>query len=67
MDKCFFIAARQILWDKNAWLQPARLGFLIRALEQIVADEETSPEYRVEAEMLIKKLYMAGKKPAGAI
>ena len=67
MDNHILIAARQLLWDKNAWREPGFLSFVIRTLEQIVADEDTSPAYRTEAEMLIKKLYTAGKKPAGAI
>lgn len=67
MDDHILIAARQLLWDKHAWREPGFLSFVIRTLEQQVADEDTSPAYRMEAEMLIKKLYMAGKKPAGAI
>jgi len=66
MDDHFLIAARQLLWDKNAWREPAFLNLVIRALEQKVAEQDTSPAYRTEAEMLIRKLYSAGKKPAGA-
>lgn len=66
MDDHIVIVARQLLWDKNAWREPAFLNFVIRTLEQSVADEDASSAYRTEAKMLIKQLYMAGKKPAGA-
>jgi hypothetical protein len=57
------VTARQLLWDKEAWRQPAFLGFAIQMLDQIVEDDAQSSEARNEAQMLIKKLYQAGKAP----
>ena len=62
-----FVPARQLLWDPNAWRKPAYLAFIIRTLEATVAEGFERPEDQAEALMLIKKLYLAGKKPAGAI
>jgi hypothetical protein len=64
---CIFVAARQFLWNKEIWREPGRVGFVIRTLQQIAANDETNPEARTEAEYLIKKLYEAAKKPPGAI
>ncbi len=66
MTDSWFVFARQLAWNKNAWREPARIGLAITVLQQILAAESASPEHRAEAEMLIKKLYLAGKKPAGA-
>jgi hypothetical protein len=63
MEDYRLVAARQLRWDKEAWRKPAHLALVIRALKQIVADESESPVSRAEAEMLTKKLYMAGKEP----
>lgn len=63
----YFTFPRQLAWNKDAWREPARIGLAIQFLEQILASEDASPESRAEAEMLIKQLYKAGKKPAGAI
>jgi len=60
------IFPRQLAWNKEAWREPARIGLAIHILQQILADENASPEYLAEAEMLIKKLQVVGKKPAGA-
>ena len=57
------VTARQLLWDKEAWRQPAFLAVAIQMLGQIVEDDAESSEARNEAQMLIKKLYQAGKAP----
>ncbi len=58
------IAARQLSWDKDAWREPAYLAFVIRTLKEIAVNETESRESRAEAEMLMKKLYKAEKRPA---
>ncbi len=57
------VTARQLLWDKEAWRQPAFLFFAIQMLDQIVENDAEAPEARNEAQVLIKKLYQAGKAP----
>jgi hypothetical protein len=67
MNDYRFVAARRLVWNKDAWREPALLALAIRALNQLVAGESGSPESLAEAEMLIKKLYIAGKKPPMAM
>jgi len=67
MGETMLIFARQLAWNENAWREPARIGLAISSMKKIIASENVSHEHRAEAEMLIKKLYLAGKKPAGAI
>jgi len=57
------VAARQMVWDKEIWRRPASLGLAIRALEHILENEDPSNGERAEIEMLIRKLYAAGKPP----
>lgn len=58
------VAARQMVWNKEIWRQPASLGLAIRALKQILENEELSSGERAEVEMLIRKLHAAGKAPS---
>jgi len=67
MDQCGLIFPRKLVWNKDAWREPARIGLAILICEGVLADEDTSPEHRAEAEMLIRNLRLAGKKPPGAI
>lgn len=67
MDDSYFVFARKLVWNNDAWREPARIGLAISILQQILASENASHQQRAEAEMLVKKLYNAGKKPAGAI
>jgi hypothetical protein len=57
------VAARQMVWDKEIWRRPASLGLAIRALQQILENEEPSSGEQAEIEMLIRKLYAACKPP----
>jgi hypothetical protein len=57
------IAARRMVCNNEIWREPARVGLAIRTLEQILENEETSSAERAEIEMLIRKLYAAGKPP----
>jgi hypothetical protein len=64
MNDFRLVAARQLRWDKDAWRDQGHLALVIRTLEQMVADETESAETRAEAEMLIRKLRVVGKRPA---
>jgi hypothetical protein len=57
------VSARILVWNKDAWRNPAFLHLTIRMLEQIVNSDVESPESQAEAKMLIKQLYLAGKTP----
>lgn len=65
-DDIRLVAARRKIWDKDAWRDAGLLGLIIRNLKAITDDETEALSARAEAEMLIKKLYIAGKRPAGA-
>jgi len=58
------VAARQLVWNKEAWRQPAYLGLVIRTLQDMLAADPEDPTMRAELESLIKRLYAAGKAPA---
>jgi hypothetical protein len=64
MEDFRLVAARQLAWDKEACRKHAYRALVIHALEGIVASDVEQPVSRAEAEMLIKKLYAVGKKPA---
>ncbi|HVU19476.1 MAG TPA: hypothetical protein VHE09_02020 [Rhizomicrobium sp.] len=57
------IVGRSMLWEKDLWRQPGRVGLAIRALQLMVDSEGEEAKDRREAEMLISKLYSASKKP----
>ena len=59
------ISARQMVWDKDIWRWPARLYFHINLLKDMLEDASLEPSTRAEVEMLIRKLYVAGRKPPG--
>jgi hypothetical protein len=63
MDDCRLVAARQMLWEPEIWREPARVGLIIRALDEIVGNEAETAEAQVEATMLIRKLRVASKTP----
>ena len=63
MEDFRLVAARRLVWNKDAWREPAFLGLVIDTVKRIATDEAESPEARAEAEMLVKKLYLAGKAP----
>jgi len=58
------VAARRLRFNENAWQDQGHLWLVIHTLKQIVADVTETVVARAEAEMLIKKLYIAGKRPA---
>lgn len=60
------VVARQLVWDREIWRSPGRLNLSIRLLENMQETEEMTDQQRAEVEMLIRKLYAAGKKPAEA-
>ena len=50
------IAARRLVWDKNAWHAPAHIALVTRSLKQLMNEEDQASEALAEAAMLIKKL-----------
>lgn len=65
-DDIRLVAARRKLWDKEPWRDPGMLALILRKLKTL-ADDETEPSVaRAEAEMLIKKLHISGKRPKDA-
>jgi hypothetical protein len=50
------IAARRVVWDKNAWQSPAHIWLVIRSLQELMAEENRPRETLAEAAMLMKKL-----------
>ena len=63
-DDYRLVAARKLDWNENAWREPARIALVISGLKTFLADNPENPVLRAEAEHLIRKLYLAGKKPA---
>ena len=63
MDDLRLVGARRMIWDEEAWRVPASIAFHIRNLNQILADDDESPESRAEAKMLIPKLHALVKRP----
>jgi len=58
-----FVRARQLVWDKEAWRQPALIGLVIRSLQQVLDDEAGDAGALAEARWLIKNLRHAVKPP----
>lgn len=58
------VAARKLAHCKNVWQDQGHLWLVIHTLKQIVADVTETLVARAEAEMLIKKLYLVGRRPA---
>ena len=50
------IAARRLIWDKNAWQHPGHIALVTRSLKQLMDEEGRTMETLAEAEMLIRKL-----------
>lgn len=65
-DDLRLVAARRMVWDSNAWRQPAMVALLTRRMQDIVDSNDESDVARAEAKMLIKKLHLASRKPPGA-
>jgi len=63
MEDYRLVAARKLVWDKEAWRKPAVLLQAINWLEQIVADQSGTVVAHAEAQMLINKLHQAAKQP----
>ena len=63
-DDYRLVAARRLAWNENAWREPARLALVISGLQAFLAEYPEETESRAEAQNLIKKLHLAGKKPA---
>lgn len=60
------VAARLLTSEKDIWRQPARIGLALFGLKDLLSESDrTSAEY-AEAELLTKKLRLAGKEPAQA-
>ena len=59
MEDYRLVAARRLVWNKDAWRAPAHVALAIRSLEAMLAAETLSTETRAEAEMLIRKLTAA--------
>lgn len=62
-DDIRLVAARRMIWDKDAWRRPGMLALLTRSMQDIVDSDDEPDIARTEAKMLIKKLYLAGKRP----
>jgi hypothetical protein len=66
MDDLRLIAARRLVWNKDAWRDPGYLALVTRWMKSIVEDEAESAKAHAEAAMLMKKLYLATNAPAEA-
>jgi len=59
-----FIAAQRWADNPDAWRDPARCDEWITVMKAIADNESERPEARAEAELLVKRLRKAKKKPA---
>ena len=60
-----FMDARRLADNPDAWKDPARCDEWISVMNAIADNEAERPEARAEAELLVKQLRKAKKKPAG--
>jgi hypothetical protein len=58
-----FSDAQRLADDPNAWKDPARCDEWITVMKAIADNESERPEARTEAELLVKRLRKAKKKP----
>jgi hypothetical protein len=61
-----FQQAQQFAENPDAWKEPARCDEWITIMKAIADNESERPEARAEAEMLVKRLRKAKKKPDSA-
>ena len=58
------VAARLLAFEKDVWRQPARIGLALFGLTELLSEENRTVEEYAEAELLVRKLRLAGKEPA---
>jgi hypothetical protein len=61
-----FAQAQRLADDPNAWKEPGRCDEWIAVMKAIAENESERPEARAEAELLVKRLREAKKKPMPA-
>ncbi|HTT84322.1 MAG TPA: hypothetical protein VMF67_12650 [Rhizomicrobium sp.] len=61
-----FLEAQRLADSADAWQEPGRCDAWISIMKAIAANESERPEARAEAELLVKRLRKAKRKPAGA-
>jgi hypothetical protein len=58
-----FIEAQRLADDPDAWKDSARCDEWISVMQALADNESERPEARAEAELLVKRLRKAKKKP----
>jgi hypothetical protein len=58
-----FAQAQRLADDPNAWQEPGRCDEWIAVMKAVADNESERPEARAEAELLVKRLREAKKKP----
>jgi len=58
-----FTEAQRLADSPDAWREPARCNDWIRLMNEIADNDAERPEARAEAELLVKRLEAAKKRP----
>jgi hypothetical protein len=65
MTQDSFADAQRWADNPDAWKEPARCDAWIKVMQSVAVNESERPETRAEAELLVKRLRKAKRKPEG--